>query len=160
MTKSYPPYSWIVRDNFGGDSHWSYYGCYDGHGGRQVVDFTVANLHDIFANELRSVNFTRDANGIRGVFERSFQTIDNQLRQLGAWHCGTTCTVGLIFTNSTSSSSAPNRTLYIGNVGDSRASIVNVGWSSEMSGGRDEDYVLYYVFFEFFNYRPLPVGSD
>ncbi|CAD7937099.1 unnamed protein product [Amoebophrya sp. A120] len=121
--------AFIIKDNFGGDPSWSYYGCYDGHGGKAVVDYTLAHLHEIFLQELQHVHFAHSQ--IRGVFERSFQTIDTQLRHLGcAWHCGTTCTVGLIYTPPSppgqgNQQQPPIRTLFIGNVGDSRASLVN-----------------------------------
>lgn len=46
--------AFIIRDSFGGDNQWGYYGVYDGHGGRQVVDYTLANLHEIFLQELRN----------------------------------------------------------------------------------------------------------
>lgn len=127
--------AYIIRDNFGGDPQWSYYGCYDGHGGRQVVDYTLANMHDIFSQELIKSNFDRTQ--MAKIFERAFQTTDNQLRQLGAWHCGTTCTVGLIYTpySPVPANGQPaggvKRTLYIGNVGDSRGSIVNASSGGE-----------------------------
>ncbi|CAD7967164.1 unnamed protein product [Amoebophrya sp. A25] len=144
--------AYIIKDSFGGDPSWSYYGCYDGHGGKAVVDYTLAHLHELFLEEMRAVNFEFSQMG--KVFERAFQTIDNQLRHLGcAWHCGTTCTVGLVYTppspaHSSAAGTAvgpnqrtnrggdlivetPTRTLFIGNVGDSRASLVNATTGGE-----------------------------
>ena len=58
-------YRCVIRDAFGGDSSWGYYGVYDGHGGRQVVDYTVQNLHEVFLQELRNCMFSKDQ--MRGI---------------------------------------------------------------------------------------------
>jgi len=93
------------------------------------VDYTLANLHDIFLQELRNTHFARDK--IQLVFDRAFQIIDNQLRGLGgAWHCGTTCTVGLMHSTPGPGNSI-NRTFYVGNVGDSRAAIIGAQTGGE-----------------------------
>lgn len=94
------------------------------------MDYTLANLHEIFLQELRQAGFARDK--IQNVFDKSFATIDNQLRSTGerSWHCGTTCTVGLMHSTPGPNNSI-NRTFYIGNVGDSRAAIIGAQTGGE-----------------------------
>eukprot|EP00933_Yihiella_yeosuensis_P056685 TRINITY_DN5605_c0_g2_i2.p1 TRINITY_DN5605_c0_g2~~TRINITY_DN5605_c0_g2_i2.p1 ORF type:complete len:324 (-),score=35.75 TRINITY_DN5605_c0_g2_i2:149-1120(-) len=101
-----------------GDS-WSYFAVYDGHGGRQAVDLTEARLHSIVLDELRGVVQTFGGcpsdEAIAEVLSRSFQRIDDQLKAIGAWHCGCTCTVVLAHKTS------GGLRLHAANVGDSRA---------------------------------------
>lgn len=112
---------YVIRENFG-DEDWAYYAVYDGHGGRTVVDYTLQHLHDIVLQECRNVMYNRDQ--MRNVFERSYQVLDNQLRQLGCWHCGTTSSTVLVNSIFNSNLNQIMRTLFCAHVGDSRAAIV------------------------------------
>lgn len=37
----------IMLDEFAGDSSQAFFGVYDGHGGREAVDFVVRSLHEV-----------------------------------------------------------------------------------------------------------------
>lgn len=123
--RQYMEDSAVVVDPFafgekGGD-RWGFYAVYDGHGGRQAVDYCEAKLHEVVMDELRAARSRCAANrplsdeAIAEALSRSFQRVDDQLRLVGAWRCGATATVALV-----------NRTahggprVHVANVGDSR----------------------------------------
>ncbi|CAE7518714.1 PTC1 [Symbiodinium natans] len=78
---------------------WGYFAVYDGHGGRQAVDFCEAKLHGLVLDEL--LNVTRLAgepvadDTVADVLFRAFRRVDEQLKLLGTWRCGCTATVVL-----------------------------------------------------------------
>lgn len=117
----------VIFDRFmEGDAEgeqWSYFAVYDGHGGRQAVDYVEANLHEFVLSELsdakRSGEKLTDAR-IRQLFESSFHQVDDQLKLLGSWKCGCTATVALIHRTAGGSSR-----LHLANVGDSSAALVD-----------------------------------
>jgi len=98
----------------GQDGRWGFFAVYDGHGGRQAVDYCEERLHEVVLAELQSLGQQedRDVNSaLRGAFEK----VDSELAMLGAWRTGCTATVALVHRTATTS------TLYVANVGDSRA---------------------------------------
>jgi len=96
---------------------WGFFAVYDGHGGRQEVNYCEAKLHELVLMELQSL--PRDK-GVSTALVEAFQKIDGQLATLGAWNSGCTATVVLAHRQET------GLTLHIANVGDSRAVIVGV----------------------------------
>mmetsp|Transcript_11371 Transcript_11371/g.21570 ORF Transcript_11371/g.21570 Transcript_11371/m.21570 type:complete len:453 (+) Transcript_11371:14-1372(+) len=102
---------------------WSYFAVYDGHGGRQAVDYVEGTLHDVVLCELtaakRSGEKLTDVR-IRQVFERSFHQVDDQLKLLGSWKCGCTATVALVHRTA-----AGTTRLHLANVGDSSAALLD-----------------------------------
>lgn len=82
---------------------------YDGHGGRQAVDYITAKLHDVLISELGT-----DSDPERALTS-TFHKVDAQLRLVGCFHTGATATTALIWRER-------GRLLAtIANVGDSRA---------------------------------------
>lgn len=107
----------------GEEVRWGYYAVYDGHGGRQAVDYCEARLHGVILEELRNA---RPWNGtpatdeaIAEALTRSFKRMDDQLRLIGAWRCGCTATVVLVRRTPTA------LRLHVANVGDSRCIVVD-----------------------------------
>jgi serine/threonine protein phosphatase PrpC len=111
---------------------WGFFAVYDGHGGRQAVDYAELKLHDILLSELQAARQrpSLPANGsggmgrwsdevVAGAMSRTFQKVDDQLRLVGAWRCGCTATVVLVRKTPTA------MRLHIANVGDSRAIAVD-----------------------------------
>lgn len=102
---------------------WSYFAVYDGHGGRQAVDYVESNLHDVVLTELTAAKGSSekltDAR-IRQVFERAFHHVDDQLKLLGSWKCGSTATVALVHRTA-----AGTTRLHLANVGDSSAALLD-----------------------------------
>lgn len=95
---------------------WGYFAVYDGHGGRQAVDYVEAKLHDVVLQELRSQSSPSTA---PAALRSSFEKVDGQLGMLGAWNNGTTATVVLTHRMPDS------LTVHVANVGDSRAVVSN-----------------------------------
>lgn len=109
---------------------WGFFAVYDGHGGRQAVEYTESKLHEILLCELRAMrpcaSKTTDCGMgrwsdevVSDALTKTFQKIDDQLRLVGAWRCGCTATVVLIRKMQNASR------MYIANVGDSRAVAVD-----------------------------------
>jgi serine/threonine protein phosphatase PrpC len=119
------PVSKCIEGQIGGrhpDEHWSFFAVYDGHGGRQAVDWLEAHFHTVVASELQTLSILEtghhDHSAVVASLTRAFQKIDTQLATLGAWKYGSTATVALVHT------SFAGKTLYVANVGDSRAVLV------------------------------------
>lgn len=121
--RQYMEDSAVVVDPFAfgdrGGERWGFYAVYDGHGGRQAVDYCEAKLHEVVMDELRAAR-TRCANralsdeAVAEALSRSFQRVDDQLRLVGAWRCGCTATVALV------NRTAAGPRVHVANVGDSR----------------------------------------
>jgi serine/threonine protein phosphatase PrpC len=129
----------VVVDPFMGEKggvndteQWGFFAVYDGHGGRQAVDYTEAKLHEIVLNELSSArssasNASSPSGGIGRwsdeaigeAMTRAFQRVDDQLRLVGAWRCG--CTATIVLVRQTQNATR----LHVANVGDSRAVAVD-----------------------------------
>jgi len=99
-------------NSFDQDSRWGFFAVYDGHGGRQAVDYCEERMHDVLQRELQAQPEEKD---VKHALCAAFARVDSELAMLGAWRNGCTATVALVCrTNSTV-------TLHVGNVGDTRA---------------------------------------
>jgi len=105
------------------DAHWGFYAVYDGHGGRQVVDYCEAKLHTILLDELHAARPRGGAplgdKAVETAFIHTFQRVDDRLRLLRMWLCGCTATVALVRRTPTS------LRLYVANVGDTRSVVIS-----------------------------------
>lgn len=97
------------------DDCWSLFAVYDGHGGREEVDYCEKKLHEMVAGQLRSLPPGKDA---PGALVDAFKKVDSQLAVLGAWNSGCTATVAVVRRQ------GAGLTLHVANVGDSRAVLV------------------------------------
>ena len=97
---------------------YSYFGVYDGHGGRQIVDFLDENLENSIATEISH----NDSASMRERITRSFLITDMKSRQANIKTSGATAVCALIKTVFNADGGV-SRTLYVGNAGDSRAVI-------------------------------------
>lgn len=97
------------------DDRWGFFAVYDGHGGRQEVEYCEAKLHEVVLAELQHLSPGR---GVNDALAAAFAKIDGQLAMLGAWNSGCTATIALAHRHS------GGLTLHVANVGDSRAVIV------------------------------------
>lgn len=96
----------------GQEGRWGFFAVYDGHGGRQAVDYCEERLHDVVLEELTSLSPDSD---VSSALKAAFEKIDGELAMVGAWRTGCTATVALVYRTATTA------TLYVANVGDSRA---------------------------------------
>jgi serine/threonine protein phosphatase PrpC len=109
----------IQRGSRGKEDQWGYFGVYDGHGGRQEVEYVEAKLHEVVLAELQSRSLEKGVHQpVHDALTSAFHKIDGQLAMLGAWNSGCTCTVALAHRH------ASGLTVHVANVGDSRAVIV------------------------------------
>jgi len=99
----------IYFDGFGKQPHQGYFAVYDGHGGRQAVEFIHNTLHINVEEEVM-----KQSGKVVHALERSFLRTDEQLKQKGILFPGTCATVALIQQN------AEGKMLYTANVGDTR----------------------------------------
>lgn len=112
----------IVVDGFCGDSRMGYFGLYDGHGGRQVVNFVVKALHTNLEHQLKS----NPNQSIPDILSESYLLTDGQVRRSNILHSGTTSVSCIIreedvYTSKNDRTLRRARMLYCANVGDSRA---------------------------------------
>lgn len=105
----------LIAGNRNGEDAWGLFAVYDGHGGRNEVDYCEAKLHDVVLAELREPGAKSNA---PGVLVSAFKKIDGQLAMLGAWNSGCTATVALAHRQGS------GLVLHVANVGDSRAVVV------------------------------------
>jgi len=95
---------------------WGFFAVYDGHGGRQEVDYCEKKLHDVVLAELRAMGPSPSCQeGVKAALASAFKKVDRQLEMLGAWSSGCTATVALVRRQ------GAGATLFVANVGDSRA---------------------------------------
>eukprot|EP00439_Symbiodinium_sp_Y106_P082239 s1332_g21.t1 len=125
--------SYVIIDPFFEQhgEHWGYFAIYDGHGGRQAVDFCETKLHGLVLDELRNVTgMAREpvADEVVGeALSRAFRRMDERLKLLGTWRCGCTATVVL------ARRTASGLRLHSANVGDSRAIVLESGSECRLS---------------------------
>lgn len=100
-----------IVPNLGGDSNFSYFGVYDGHGGRQIVDFLEESLENTVYQELK----VEDDTSIQDRFARAFLITDMESKKSGITTSGATCVSALLHCEEN------KKKLYIANIGDSRA---------------------------------------
>eukprot|EP00416_Gambierdiscus_australes_P026917 CAMPEP_0171058114 /NCGR_PEP_ID=MMETSP0766_2-20121228/2277_1 /TAXON_ID=439317 /ORGANISM="Gambierdiscus australes, Strain CAWD 149" /LENGTH=584 /DNA_ID=CAMNT_0011513343 /DNA_START=32 /DNA_END=1786 /DNA_ORIENTATION=- len=99
----------------GQEGRWGFFAVYDGHGGRQAVDYCEARLHEVVLAELENLSLDQEGGDVSSALRGAFEKIDGELAMVGAWRTGCTATVALVHrTRSTVM-------LYCANVGDSRA---------------------------------------
>ena len=103
----------------------SYFGVYDGHGGRQIVDFLEESLENNISTELK----LNDSADIPERLTRAFLITDMQSRRMDITTSGATAVSALLVANNENSS----KTLYVANVGDSRAVLACQSSSSSSS---------------------------
>jgi len=119
---------------------WGLFAVYDGHGGRQEADYCQSRMHEILLGELRDQGGGRS---VEDALVASFKKVDGQLAMLGAWSSGCTATVALAHRNASGA-----LTLYVANVGDSRAILVNgstvrrVSYDHRASDPREKERIV------------------
>ena len=104
-----------------GSPDYSYFGVYDGHGGRQIADFLEETLENNISIELQH----DDDATILERLQRAYLITDMQSRRLNIVTSGATAVSGLMHTVSADATTGvPSRHMYVANVGDSRAVIM------------------------------------
>jgi len=129
----------VVIDPFlAGDrdgDNWGYFAVYDGHGGRQAVDYVETKLHGLILEELKAAIVAAGADrltdeAVSDSMSKAFYRVDEQLKNVGTWRCGCTATVVLAHR------SPGSLRLHVANVGDSRSIAIDSA-NSEWRISRD-----------------------
>ena len=107
----------LIVDNFGNIPTTGFFALYDGHGGRQTVDFVVKTLHLNFAQAFEQ---KKDL-PLEDVFKIAYLSTDSQLRRRGITRSGSTAVTCLL------QQEEGKRVLHSANVGDSRAILCRGG---------------------------------
>lgn len=103
----------IFVDSFAGDSSCGYFGIYDGHGGRQVVERVKAELHNIFERLLKE-----NPESVGEVWKKAYEQMDQIISEEKIMFSGTTAATVLLRREGDS------RRLYAANAGDARIVLV------------------------------------
>lgn len=106
------------------EDSWGFFAVFDGHGGREEVDYCESMLHDIVRSEVQHIQSDEH---VGRALRTAFEKIDSQLALLGAWSSGCTATVALVHRRGEAA------TLHVANVGDSRAVMVGDAGSLRLS---------------------------
>jgi len=106
--------------------HTSFFGIYDGHGGRQCVDYVTANLHDNLSLELQ-----KDPNDVPNAFIRAFSSTDRNMQSSGILMSGCTACCCLLQEENAS------RAIYTAHLGDARAVICRGGLAVRLTSMSD-----------------------
>eukprot|EP00808_Paulinella_micropora_P015369 g57233.t1 len=85
----------ILLDNFAGERWQAYFGLYDGHGGRDTVDFIVKSLHLNVEHALRSTKHERNRD-VAQLLRRAYLQTDASLRKQSVLKSGTTAVSCLV----------------------------------------------------------------
>ena len=106
-----------------GIPEFSYFGVYDGHGGRQIADFLEETLENNISIELQE----SDEAPILERIQRAFLITDMQSRRLNIVTSGATAVSAVLHTqvDPKDDHTILSRNLYVANVGDSRAVLVS-----------------------------------
>jgi len=109
--------------NLKGSEEYSYFGVYDGHGGRQIADFLDETLENNISIELQQ----EDSAPVLERMQRAYLITDMQSRRLNIVTSGATAVSALVHTtvDPNGNNVILSRKLYAANVGDSRAVLVS-----------------------------------
>mmetsp|Transcript_57665 Transcript_57665/g.168860 ORF Transcript_57665/g.168860 Transcript_57665/m.168860 type:complete len:281 (-) Transcript_57665:61-903(-) len=115
----------VFVDQFGGRPTSAFFAVYDGHGGRQVVDFVTAELHQNVLRELRKTNSIPDA------LLQAFQQTDDDMVRRNIMQSGCTACCCLL------QEEGHHRVIYTAHLGDSRAVMSRGGSATRLTSMTD-----------------------
>jgi len=116
----------VFVDCFGGKKNSAYFAIYDGHGGRQCVDYVTQTLHDNLLQELQKASQT-----VPDAFIRAFNTTDRNMQASGMNTSGCTACCCLLQEEKAS------RAIYTAHLGDARAVICRGGLAVRLTSMSD-----------------------
>jgi len=115
----------VFVDQFGGQRSSAYFAVYDGHGGRQVVDFVTQELHESVLREMRRANSVPDA------IVQAFQSTDEEMIRNNILMSGCTACVCVLHEEKRA------RVVYTAHLGDSRAVLARGGKAQRLTSVTD-----------------------
>eukprot|EP01117_Protostelium_nocturnum_P013846 TRINITY_DN520_c0_g1_i1.p2 TRINITY_DN520_c0_g1~~TRINITY_DN520_c0_g1_i1.p2 ORF type:complete len:295 (-),score=85.33 TRINITY_DN520_c0_g1_i1:2279-3163(-) len=120
--------SHVLLSKLGTNSNRSYFGVYDGHGGRETVDIIEKTLHE---NVLKEIDATYGQN-IEASLKKAFLDTDAALKSQNTGRSGSTAAVVLI-AKSKNNQLDDIRTVHVANAGDSKAILCRNGVAVEIT---------------------------
>ncbi|CAK0843869.1 unnamed protein product [Prorocentrum cordatum] len=115
----------VFVDRFGGRQTSAFFAVYDGHGGRQVVDFVTHELHESVLRELRRCGSAPDA------MLQAFQSTDDEMVRRNIMTSGCTACCCLL------QEERHARVIYTAHLGDSRAVMARGGSATRLTSMTD-----------------------
>lgn len=115
----------VFVDQFGGRPSSAFFGVYDGHGGRAVVDYVTRELHENVLKELRKTASVPDA------LLNAFGTTDDDMQRSGIVVSGCTACCCLL------QEERHARVIYTAHLGDSRAVLARSGVATRLTSMTD-----------------------
>lgn len=106
----------VFVDCFGNKEKSSFFSIYDGHGGRQCVDFVTQHLHDVVLREMSRPQCT-----VPDALMRAFAKTDSDMRNQGIVNSGCTACVCVLHEEQ------GRRLIYTAHLGDARAVLCRQG---------------------------------
>mmetsp|Transcript_22404 Transcript_22404/g.47854 ORF Transcript_22404/g.47854 Transcript_22404/m.47854 type:complete len:286 (+) Transcript_22404:91-948(+) len=116
----------VFVDCFGGKQNSAYFAIYDGHGGRQCVDYITENLHENLLMELQ-----KSPNGVIEALVEAFSSTDRNMLASGINQSGCTACCCLLQEENHS------RCIYTAHLGDARAVICRGGLAVRLTSMSD-----------------------
>lgn len=116
----------VFVDCFGDKASSAYFAIYDGHGGRQCVEYVTENLHQNLLLEMQMV-----PNNVPDAFVRAFASTDSNMQRSGINQSGCTACCCLM------QAEQSTRTIYTAHVGDARAVICRGGLAVRLTSMSD-----------------------
>jgi serine/threonine protein phosphatase PrpC len=116
----------VFVDQFGGRPTSAFFAVYDGHGGRQVVDFVTRELHESILREVRKTVSVPDA------MVQAFANTDNEMvyrRNITSSGCTACCCL--------LQEERHARVIYTAHLGDSRAVLARGGTATRLTSATD-----------------------
>lgn len=119
----------VFVDCYGGNKQSAYFAIYDGHGGRQCVDYITQTLHEVLLRELQEAALTNTA--VPDAIVRAYSTVDANMYNSGITSSGCTSCSCLVHEDN------GKRVLYTAHVGDARAVICRRGQAVRLTAQSD-----------------------
>lgn len=116
----------VFVDCFSGKKNSAYFAIYDGHGGRQCVDYVTQNLHENLLVELQKA-----PSNVPDAFIRAFSTTDRNMQSSGIHTSGCTACCCLL------QEEKATRAIYTAHLGDARAVICRGGLAVRLTSMSD-----------------------
>jgi len=116
-------------DGFAGLKEQGFFAVYDGHGGKQTVDFLTCGFHINLAYHLK---YNPDE-PIQRVFEQVYEHTDAQIRRQQILQSGATAITVLLRNEKIKDSNVKKKVIHCANVGDSRGVLVVKGVAHRLS---------------------------
>lgn len=119
---------WIFIDCYSGHPNCCYFAIYDGHGGRQCVDFVIDNLHKKLLVELQ-----KEPHNVPEAMMQAFELTDEGIHTSGINTSGCTACCCLL----RKEIAYMERVLYTAHIGDARAVLCRGGLAVRLTGQSD-----------------------